>query len=129
MVADTSWVRPRQLTVAGLTLGAIGIAILWASGVEFPFYPPPGVVILSVGALFVSLSQRRWTPGVGAFLGMFVLVGFVLSSVNSGAGTGNLLGREGAGAVIGTGVQLVGIVAALVAGVLAVARAYRPQTG
>jgi hypothetical protein len=33
---------PRAVTVVGLVVGAVGIAILWASGVEFPIYPPPG---------------------------------------------------------------------------------------
>jgi hypothetical protein len=112
----------RVLTIAGLATGAVGIAILWAAGVEFPFYPPPGLVILGVGAVFVALAPWRWAPGVGALLGMFVLVGFVLSSVVSGAGTDNLFGVHGPWAVIGTVVQLAGVVTALVAGVVAVRR-------
>lgn len=115
---------PRGVTVAGLVMGAVGIAILWASGVDFPIYPPPGMVILAGGALFVAAIKRRWAPGVGALLGLFVLVGFVLSSLISGAGTDNLLGEEGVGAVVGTVVQLVGVATALVAGLIAVNRAY-----
>jgi hypothetical protein len=118
---------PRWLTVAGLVIGAIGIGILWASGVAFPVYPPPGIVILALGALLVAGVKRPWAPGVGAFLGLFVLVGFGLSSLTSGAGTDNLLGREGTGAVVGTVVQLIGVVTALVAGLLAVSRDYRQR--
>lgn len=114
--------RARILTIAGLTMGAVGIAILWAAGVEFPFYPPPGIVILGVGAVFVALAPWRWASGVGALLGMFVLVGFVLSSVISGTGTENLLGEQGPWAVIGTVVQLLGVGTALVAGLIAVRR-------
>ena len=52
--------RARILTIAGLTAGAVGIAILWAAGVEFPFYPPPGILILGFGAVFVTLAPWRW---------------------------------------------------------------------
>jgi hypothetical protein len=120
--ADLSPRGARGLTIAGLATGAVGIAILWAAGVVFPFYPPPGLVILGVGAVFVALAPWRWTPWVGVLFGLFVLVGFVVSSVVSGAGTDNLFGEHGPWAVIGTVVQLVGVVTALVAGVVAVRR-------
>ena len=112
----------RRLNVWGLVTGAVGIAVLWASGVEFPFYPPPGLLILTGGAAFVAAAKWAWAPGVGAFLGLFVIVGFVLSSVISGAGTGNLTGAAGAGGVVGTVVQLAGVALALVAGSVAVVR-------
>jgi hypothetical protein len=54
--------RSRAVTVLGLLVGALGIAILWASGVEFPIYPPPGLVILLAGAAFVGLAPWRWAP-------------------------------------------------------------------
>jgi hypothetical protein len=120
MQTDLSPRRARVLTIAGLATGAVGIAILWAAGVEFPFYPPPGVVILGVGAVFVALAPWRWAAGVGAVLGLFVLVGFVLSSVVSGTGTDNLFGEQGPWAVVGTAIQLLGVSTALVAGMVAV---------
>ena len=49
----------RAVTLAGLVIGAAGIAVLWASGVEFPVAIPPGLVILLVGALFVGLAPWR----------------------------------------------------------------------
>lgn len=61
-------------------------------------------------------------------LGLFVLGGFVLSSLISGAGTDNLLGRGGAGAVVGAVVQLIRVTTALVAGLIAVSRAYRQRS-
>ncbi len=117
----------RRLTAWGLATGAAGIATLWASGVEFPFYPPPGLLILASGAAFVGLAKWAWAPGVGAFLGLFVIVGFVLSSVVSGAGTGNLTGDAGVGGVVGTVIQLAGVVIALVAGSAAVRRGRRVE--
>jgi hypothetical protein len=119
---DLSRRGARLLTIAGLATGAVGIAILWAAGVEFPFYPPPGVVILGAGAVFVAVAPWRWAAGAGALLGLFVLVGFVLSSVVSGTGTDNLFGEHGPWAVVGTVVQLIGVSTALVAGVVAVRR-------
>jgi hypothetical protein len=105
----------RAVTVLGLVVGALGIALLWASGVEFPIYPPPGIVILLAGALLVGLAPWRWAPGVGAFLGLFVLVGFLISST----GLSNLFGQAGAGVAIGQGIQVLGVLTALIAGVIA----------
>ncbi len=59
---------------------------------------PPGIVILLGGALLVGLARWRWAPAVGAFLGLFIIVGFLLSP----SGVPNLLGENGAGAVVGT---------------------------
>ena len=70
----------RLLTLAGLVAGAVGIAILWGSGITFPVYPPPGIILLLAGTLFVGLVPWRWAPAAGALLGLFVIVGFLLSS-------------------------------------------------
>lgn len=88
MNAQSTLSGPRAVTVAGLVVGAVGIAILWAAGVEFPIYPPPGIIILLAGAIFVSLAPWPWAPAVGAFLGLFVTVGFLASG-----GPPNLVGR------------------------------------
>jgi hypothetical protein len=111
---------PRAATVAGLVAGALGIGILWASGVEFPIYPPPGMIILVAGALFVGLAPWRWAPVVGVLIGLFLVVGFLASG-----GPPNLVGRDGAGVAVGTWIQMVGVVVALIAGVLATRAGYR----
>ncbi|MEW1586630.1 hypothetical protein AB0283_14435 [Micromonospora vinacea] len=108
-------VTARTYTVAGLVVGAAGIAVLWAAGVEFPVAVPPGMIILLTGALFVALAQWRWSPAVGALLGLFVAVGFAISPT----GVDNLLGRHGADVATGQAIQLVGVLTAVVAGVLA----------
>ena len=125
------------LTVAGLVVGAAGIAILWASGVEFPVAIPPGLVILLAGALFVGLAPWRWATGVGAFLGLFVTVGFLISG-----GLPNLVGGDGSsffgilnpierdtlGTIIGTWIQMIGVLTALITGVMATRNNYRKPT-
>jgi hypothetical protein len=112
---------PRAMTMAGLVVGAIGIAILWTAGVEFPFYPPPGIVILVAGTVFVGSVRRPWAPGVGAFMGLFVTVGFLISPT----GLSNLAGDAGTSVAIGQGIQVIGVLTALVAGVVATRANYR----
>jgi hypothetical protein len=123
MNTQRSLTRPRTVTVLGLTAGALGIAILWASGVEFPIYPPPGIVILLAGALFVGLAPWRWAPGVGAFLGLFVFAGFLISPT----GLSNLFGQAGTSVAIGQGIQVIGVLTALIAGVITTRANYRNQ--
>ncbi len=127
----------RAVTVAGLVVGAAGIAILWASGVEFPVAIPPGLVILLVGALFVGLAPWRWATGVGAFLGLFVTCGFLLSGgipnlvgADGGTffGTPNPVDRDTLGTIIGTWLQTIGALIALIAGVIATRNNYRKPT-
>jgi hypothetical protein len=84
-------------------------------------------LILGAGAVFVAMAKWPWTPGVGAFLGLFVIAGFVVSSVISGEGIGNLTGDAGIGGVIGSAIQLIGVTIALVAGVLAVRQEFRAR--
>ena len=124
----------RALTVGGLVAGSAGIAILWASGVEFPVAIPPGLVILLAGALFIGLAPWRWATGVGAFLGLFVTLGFLISggipNLVSGDGstffgTPNPIGRDTLGTIIGTWIQLIGVLTALIAGMIATRNSYR----
>jgi len=113
--------RSRTATMIGLAVGALGIAILWTSGVEFPIHPPPGIIILTAGTVFVALGRWTWAPEVGAFLGLFVTVGFLVSPT----GLSNLAGEAGTNVAIGQGVQVIGVVTALIAGVVATRANYR----
>ena len=123
MNGRTTWSTPRAITVLGLVVGALGISFLWAAGIRFPVYPPPGIVILLVGALFVGLARWRWVPVVGAFLGLFVFAGFLISPT----GLGNISGQAGPGVAVGQWVQVIGVLAALIAGVIATRANYRKQ--
>lgn len=120
MNAQRSRSGSRAATVVGLVVGAAGIAVLWASGVEFPIYPPPGILSLLAGAIFVSVAPWPWTPGVGACMGLFVTVGFVISG-----GPPNLLGRDGTSVAVGTWIQMAGALTALIVGVIATRVNYR----
>lgn len=111
----------RHLTLLGLVLGAAGIAGLWAAGIDFPVAVPPGLVLLGGGALLVGLLRRPWTAALGAFLGLFVVVGFLLSPT----GTENLSGDAGPAVATAQAVQLVGVLLALVSGTAAAVRERR----
>ncbi len=111
---------PHVMTLAGLVMGAVGIAILWASGVEFPVVVPPGLVLLLVAVAIVGLARWRWAPAIGAFMGLFVTVGFLISPT----GIPNFVGDHGLSVAIGTWIQMTGVLTALVAGTIATARNY-----
>jgi hypothetical protein len=113
--------RSRITLIAGLLTGAAGIAILWAAGVVFPVAVPPGLVILLAGAALVAGARRRWADALGGLLGLFILVGFVVSGIN-GEGFDNLLGGNGAAVALGQVVQLIGVVIATVSGALLATR-------
>ena len=113
--------KSRLLTLAGLVAGAVGIAILWGSGITFPVYPPPGIILLLAGTLFVGLAPWRWAPAAGAFLGLFVIVGFLLSPT----GIPNFLGDQGTSVAIGSWIQVAGVVTAFVAGTITTVTNYR----
>lgn len=111
----------RAVLVSGLTAGAAGIAALWAGGVEFPVAIPPGLVILLIGVGLAGFVRRPWTAWLGAGLGLFVLVGFLLAGVN-GDGFDYLLGDEGALVALGQAVEVLGVLVAAVSGPLVARR-------
>jgi hypothetical protein len=105
----------RAATVAGMLVGALGIALLWASGrIHWPIYPPPGIVNLLLGALLVWLAPWRWAPAVGAFMGSILIVGFMLSG-----GPPNLVGHKGTTVAVGDWLMIAGGCTAMIAGVIA----------
>lgn len=122
MNAKHAWTRPEVTAVAGLLASAAGIGVLWAAGIEFPFYPPPGMLIMAAGALAFTLmrSRLRWAALIPALLGLSGVVGFVMEAVVGGAiGLDNLTGGAGTAAVFGQGLQQLGVVIAGAAGVVA----------
>jgi hypothetical protein len=105
----------RAATTLGLTVGAAGIGILWSTGkIDFPIYPPPGMLVLLAGALCVALLRVSWAPAIGTALGMFMVVGFFGSG-----GLDDITGASGTGVAVGLIVQMTGILVALVSSVMA----------
>jgi hypothetical protein len=111
-----------KLTVVGLVVAAAGIAILDVSGIAFPTVPP-GLVILLAAAALVGWAPWRWVPAAGAFVGLFLTVGFVASGSVS-----YLVDAGRPGVLAGAWVELLGVLTALVAGVVATLQNYRART-
>lgn len=107
------------LTVAALLVAAAGFVIQIASGVDVPTVPP-GLVIMLVAAGLVAFLPWRWTPLLGVAVGLFLLIGFFASGAVS-----NLFDPSRFGVFIGAWVQFLGVLVAVLAGILAVTRNYR----
>ena len=110
-----------KLTAVGLVTWAAGIVIQILTGVyEYPMIPL-GTVILLAAALLVSLPLWRWAPIVRVSLAILILVGaFDTSS------TGYRLSEPGEiGPFIGTSVQMLGLITAVVTGIVATVQNYR----
>jgi len=110
----------RLATVLGLAVGATGCAILWVAG-AVPFPIPPGMVIMAAGALFVGWAPWRWAPAAGTLLGLLFAGGALISPT----GLTNLLGAAGPTAALGQGIEVVGALTALIAGLIATSSGYR----
>jgi hypothetical protein len=110
MSSDSVIVR-RAPVWGGLLAGAIGIYVQKAGGVHYDTIAP-GAVIFVVGALLVLLPWS-WAPVFGILVGLFMVVGFIANSDSVAR-----LGHPGDFLTfIGTWIQVIGVIAALVGAV------------
>jgi hypothetical protein len=120
-----------KLNVAGMVAAAAGIVIQIGSGSDL--YPaiPPGPIILLAGAALVALGPWRWTPVVGIVVPLFLSVGAVMAAVNSGEFVDQLANpaQVGIGIFAGDVIQMLGVITALVAGIVVLRQSSRTRTG
>ncbi len=113
---------PRFALVVGLVLAAAGVLTEFLSGVRgFPKIPP-GPIILGVAALLVATLRWRWAPILGLAVALFIATGGVIATAN-----GSFRPPAEPGPIIGTAVQLLGLLIAIGAGGVAVAAAARAR--
>jgi hypothetical protein len=108
------WVATHKALAAGLWIGAFGIFLQAATGAKG--YPklPPGIPILAAMGLLVYLTSRwAWTAILGLFLVVLIWIGVFTTPGTAG----RLYHPQDVGPLIGTLVQLSGLLLALVAGV------------
>lgn len=112
-----------KLTVGALLTAAVGVFLQYLSGVgDFPTIPP-GPVVLTVLAAIVAFMPWRWTPILGTLMGISLIFGFFQNeSVGRFSDLTPLLG------FLGLWIQVVGVIVAIVAGVLATVRNYQDQS-
>jgi hypothetical protein len=117
-----------KLNVIGMVAAAVGIIMQIASGSDL--YPtiPPGPIILLAGAALVALGPWRWTPVVGVVVPLFLLVGAVIAAVVSGEFVDQLTDPGEVGIFAGDVLQLLGVIIALVAGIVALRQSSRTRT-
>jgi hypothetical protein len=117
-----------KLNATGMVVAAAGIIIQIASGSDL--YPtiPPGPIVLLAGAALVALGPWRWTPVVGVVVPLFLLVGAAIAAVVSGEFVDQLTDPGEVGIFAGDVLQLLGVIAALVAGILALRQSSRTRT-
>ncbi|HEY7278784.1 MAG TPA: hypothetical protein VH594_22645 [Trebonia sp.] len=108
--------RPARTEAAALAVAAIGIVIQIIGGVNYPAVPP-GLIILLAAAALVAFLPWRWAPVFGVLAGAFMVIGAIAA-----ANARYDLSHPGhPGAFIGTWIQLIAVVIAVVAGVMALA--------
>jgi hypothetical protein len=107
--------RPARTEAAALAVAAASIIIQIIGGVNYPAVPP-GLIILLAAAL-VAFLPWRWAPVFGVLAGAFLVIG-AIAAANARY---DLTHPGHPGAFIGTWIQLIAVVVAVVAGVMALA--------
>ncbi|HEY0454675.1 hypothetical protein [Actinophytocola sp.] len=111
----------RVWTIAGLLVGAVGLIVQKLAGMTMPAVPP-GLVFVVVAAALM-LTKLRWAGFVAILAGLAEIAGFF------GSGSATWLTKfDELGKMAGSWLRIVGVITAVVAGVLAVKAAYSKQS-
>jgi len=108
--------RPARTEAAALAVAAVGIIIQIIGGVNYPAVPP-GLIILLAAAALVAFLPWRWASVFGVLAGAFMVIG----AIGAANARYDLTHPGHPGAFIGTWIQLIAVVVAVVAGVMALA--------
>ncbi|GLY70581.1 hypothetical protein [Amycolatopsis taiwanensis] len=109
-----------------LFVAAAGIVLQVIVGVPgYPTVPPGPIILAAAGILVLALATRaRWVLFIGIIAPAFVLVGGLIEG-----SIWKRLGNPGDfGPFLGTALQEIGVVVALIYGIVAVTHAYRKVT-
>jgi hypothetical protein len=109
----------RKFAVAGLAAAAAGIIVQILGGADYPAIPPGALLLVAAAVLFAI--RTRWTPMVGLVIPVFLSIGAVATP-----NMRDYLGEPSRAVVFtGTVIQLLGMAAGLVFGVVVVAAIIR----
>src|SRR4051794_19392381 len=111
-----------RLTVAGLIVAAAGGAVQILSGAPYPALPPVFFILL-VPAALIAFGRWWWTSVVASLAGAFLIFGLFASGA-----VARLFDPGHLGVAIGLWVQMLGVLLATVAGIVAVMRNYRTRS-
>lgn len=102
----------RWTIIAGLLAATVGIGIVWASGNQFRTFIPPGIVILPIIAIMMTIQRWHWTPVFAVVVALFIAAGVLGNN-----GAIELAGHRGSEVAVGRWIQLIGLLVTTVAGV------------
>jgi hypothetical protein len=121
MKSGVAFFRSHTGTASGLWLTALGILVQAFTGAKGYPRVPPGIIILAVvGALVYLTRQFRWASITGVALAALISIGVFTTH-----GTAERLSHPtDVGPFVGTVVQLIGLVVALVVGIRCTTTAY-----
>jgi hypothetical protein len=108
-----------KLTVASLIVAAAGVVIQIVSGHDYPLVPPVFFILLIPAAL-IAVGRWRWTPAIAVLAGLFLTFGLFASGASHRLFDPSLLGDS-----VGLWVQMLAVIVAAIAGVIATLHNYR----
>ncbi|MBA2677645.1 MAG: hypothetical protein H0U76_04515 [Ktedonobacteraceae bacterium] len=109
-----------KLHVAGMIIAAVGVLTLFVTGVAAP-QAFIGIILLVAIALLILFGHWRWTTIVGSVLSLF----FCVTAVISPGFVDRLSNPTNSGAFVGTTLQIVGLLVALLTVIIASLQNYR----
>jgi uncharacterized BrkB/YihY/UPF0761 family membrane protein len=114
-----------KLTVAGLVVAAAGVVIQIVSGHDYPTIPPVFFILL-IPAGLIALGRWRWAPVIAVLAGLFLTIGLFASGEYVRLFDRSQIGKPGA--PVGLWVQMLAVIVATVAGIVATLQNYRSRT-
>src|SRR5437588_9711683 len=113
-----------KLTIVGLVVAAAGISTLFLTNSVAAPPIPIGPILLLLAAGLAALGPWRWALVPGVVLSFAILFGGVVS-YNV---VDHMVNPAQIGGFIGTWLEVLGLIIAIIAGTLATARNYQTQT-
>ena len=110
-----------KLTVASLVVAVGGVVIQIVSGADYPRVPPVFFILL-IPAGLIAFGRWRWTPAVAVLAGLFLTFGLFASGESPRLFDWSRLGDS-----VGLWVQMLAVLVAVVAGIIATVHNYRSR--
>jgi len=114
-----------KVAVAGLVVAAVGVVFQILSGTPYPTIPPVFFILLIPAALIV-FGRWRWAPVSAVLAGLFLTFGLFASGESARLFDRSQVGLPGA--PVGLWVQMLAVIAATVAAIVATIQNYRSRT-
>ena len=117
-----------KLTVASLIVAAAGVVIQIVSGHDYTAHAsdewaspvPPVFFFLLIPAALIAFGRWRWTPAIAVLAGLFLTFGLFASGASH-----RLFDPSRLGDSVGLWVQMLAVIVAAIAGVIATVHNYR----